>query len=1059
MTTYAFSSSNLHLEKAGIIPKPPKHHPFEELLMNGNAPIIQHGRNAHEKLLVLMVDFVRESPDDPYTTGDGTFQLEADSSYKITIGAPPHDKRYYEANLEALRLYYLAASLGSFNLSYDIWPHDGTAYTLPNKMSYYSPANASSSLFLSRMEEYFKASFELADSLDPEIDFSQYDHYMIIHAGSDWQHDVLGDTPCDIPSFYIHVATGKEAIVDNGTVTISHACNVPEAITQDIQISQSDSSSYVTGYGALNGVYAHEFGHSMGLVDLYNVRTFQPEVGVFDIMDSGGSSQIVLQGDNNSVYAVEGILPALPGAWSRIKMFEQDFRQRGILLDASEVGDNTLFDLKAAESKFESANPKPYFVKIPISNSEYVLLENRSVDPDNDGGTYFIGIDPNDPTNHDSPNKRVILAPTPAADNLYTPSYEYDYLLPSWVGASPSQYFDHPAIGGGILAWHIDDDVIYHSGTISDGEFVSNYANNSVNTIHSHRGIQVFEADGLPDIGNPYSYYWTGTPYEYFFKYRPIIDSDGYFDNWSNIPWKQTLSSISDPPLLSNHDAPSIYAIGINSIPTNFMQISISSLVWSGLTKLGTYQNLLALGPIVAGEIYGTDLPIISSDNIQYMTHEYDVPQHVDSWQNLYGSVAYETNEIFQPIVTSDIDQDGLGEYSIVSGNTVHWWEGFQTQSFSIPDSLITDAPLYYGQICVIPGQEKLYSVQVDPLDKTSLYSSIDIPHARIIGYYNYIYALSDDILYYLDIGEDGNLTIVDQYHLTGHFSQYEPIGFRNSDLAKPNLLFLMSDEGNLYRFDMLKQTLILKTKDYTAKKPTQLAIGKSSDGEFYITFAANQTCFAFDLDGVMKTGFPYLYDHVAFTPYGYPYIVNFPDLLCFLYPDDRGGFFAISRDGARNDSLSFFWNSDSKPYELFYETASHRLYNAYSDLNGNVFTSYMSGFDTNPIVWNGYRNQGSGFYRNSVDLPSDSGSFTAYIYPNPITKGYARIHTEHMIADAHLKIYDISGKLMQSVVVPKSDSYHAEKYIDMTKCSSGVYLCTAECSGHKVRFKIAVEK
>jgi hypothetical protein len=31
---------------------------------------------------------------------------------------------------------------------------------------------------------------------------------MIIHAGSDWQHDRMGDSPVDIPSFFIRV--GKE---------------------------------------------------------------------------------------------------------------------------------------------------------------------------------------------------------------------------------------------------------------------------------------------------------------------------------------------------------------------------------------------------------------------------------------------------------------------------------------------------------------------------------------------------------------------------------------------------------------------------------------------------------------------------------------------------------------------------------------------------------------------------------------------------------------------------------------------------------------------------------
>jgi len=52
------------------------------------------------------------------------------------------------------------------------------------------------------MEEYFKTALETADSSDQEIDFARYGHYMIIHSGSDWQHDIMGDTPSDLPSFF-----------------------------------------------------------------------------------------------------------------------------------------------------------------------------------------------------------------------------------------------------------------------------------------------------------------------------------------------------------------------------------------------------------------------------------------------------------------------------------------------------------------------------------------------------------------------------------------------------------------------------------------------------------------------------------------------------------------------------------------------------------------------------------------------------------------------------------------------------------------------------------------
>ncbi|MBM4398901.1 MAG: hypothetical protein FJ041_01035, partial [Candidatus Cloacimonetes bacterium] len=309
-----------------------KKHPYTHMLSHGmNEQRLKTKSVNYNKLLVIMVDFQEEINDDPLTTGNGKFQLVADPNYQITIGNAPHDKEYFEANLEALRYYYLAASHNCFSLEYDVYPKNQTAYTLPHPIRYYNPPDASSALFVSRVQEYFKTAFELADAIDPQIDFSAYSHFMIIHAGSDWQHDTKNDTPSDIPSFFIKVPQGKEAVVDNGTVLISYACNVPETISQDITTTEYDGVVYYTGYGALNGVLAHEFGHSMGLVDLYNTYNFYPMVGQFDIMDSGGSGLTPYGIDQNIL--VEGMLPCLPGAFSRMIMFEDYFQDNGLMLE------------------------------------------------------------------------------------------------------------------------------------------------------------------------------------------------------------------------------------------------------------------------------------------------------------------------------------------------------------------------------------------------------------------------------------------------------------------------------------------------------------------------------------------------------------------------------------------------------------------------------------------------------------------------------------------------------------------------------------------------------
>ena len=121
--------------------RPPRRHPHTQLL-NKQPASAPKSRDANfERLLVILVDFQAETTDDPNTTGNGKFLLEPDPNYLYSVGSPPHDRAYFQQNLEALRYYYLAASAGSYNLQYEVWPQTG-AYTLPKNICYYNPPGA-----------------------------------------------------------------------------------------------------------------------------------------------------------------------------------------------------------------------------------------------------------------------------------------------------------------------------------------------------------------------------------------------------------------------------------------------------------------------------------------------------------------------------------------------------------------------------------------------------------------------------------------------------------------------------------------------------------------------------------------------------------------------------------------------------------------------------------------------------------------------------------------------------------------------------------------------------
>jgi hypothetical protein len=101
--------------------------------------------------------------------------------------------------------------------------------------------------------------------------------------------------------------------------------------------------------------------------------------------------------------------------------------------------------------------------RVGLNDDEYLLLENRFLDPN-----AAIELDP-DPATH------VILGPR------YPNPLAYDSLLP----------------GGGVLIWHVDEFVIRRDFAL--------------NMDPSRRGLELIEADGLDDLGDPTSPFMLGS--------------------------------------------------------------------------------------------------------------------------------------------------------------------------------------------------------------------------------------------------------------------------------------------------------------------------------------------------------------------------------------------------------------------------------------------------------------------------------------------------------------------------------------------------------------------
>jgi M6 family metalloprotease-like protein len=1048
-------SGQAHASKQNVTKKlparAPKVHPYTHMLSSGQSKWDMPDKAmTNNKLLVILIDFQEELPDDPLTTGNGKFQLEPDPDYRTTIASPPHNREYFEENLRALKYYYLAASHNDFNLEYDVYPKEMPAYTLPNRMSYYSPPNASSALFLARIEEYFKHSFELADSLDPDIDFSVYGHFMIIHAGSDWQHDVFGDTPSDLPSFFIRAAPGKEAVVNNGSVLINKACNVPSTISQDFDSYDVNGDVYYTGYGALNGVMAHEFGHSLGAVDLYNVYNFQPMVGFFDIMDSGGAG--ITEDPGSPGVLIEGQLPALPGAFTRMVMFEDSYRQRGFLKDINQLTEmyslGDLISVSASSQKQTQTAIIQNLVKIPLSEHEYILIENRSVDPDNDGGTAILGALDN----------RVALHPTGFYDPNNLPTYEYDYLLPSFID------LDFNAIGGGILVWHVDENLLFNQGqTDSVGNFVSNFENNTVNYNYNRRGVRVIEADGLDDLGNVYSWLWTGTPYEYFHRYKPNLDANGWFLNWTNDDWRPVLNYESKPPLRDYQGHPSFYGFRDISQPSALMSFRLTAGAFDGIRPLGDPNAGQKPLPVINSQLSDNVLPVKRNNSIHF--YIYDPAVGIDDWRELINPIALADTTIVHTPIVSNANNDGFRE--VVLSN----WDGFSIIEFNddTPSVLSVSAPIYNTPLYAF---DKLFLpsaygyqtpdtlLQIPYQVQTVAEGKLAATDETLVSFNNYSMGTNSMLL----VHDPNSMHTLESYNFPELLFVHEPVIVKDS-LSGGYTYYVIGQSGDIYKCSQNTTQRIFHSNQHSIP-PTNLAISPIGGYSPCIVFAQGNRVYAMKHDGTLLPGYPVFLEGYTASPYSHIKIRLQNDRRTgnsseVIYIElDTGGIIAINADGSINNQNSIMDKKRYAPYHTYYIPDESKLFWFYINNNDYLMAAEQTDIEHFPFLWSGFRNGGTGMTKLRYYEPAPvSEQISAYVFPNPAKNGWLTLRVENPEGLVEFNVYDIAGKLLYKTSYSTDPVTYKDTQIDVSRFSSGVYLVSVKNSGQTKRLKFAVEK
>ena len=420
-------------------------------------------------VLIIRIGFETDvSGDLTSVTTDGDFRLEPDGA---RIDPAPHNKDFYESHLYGLSEYYRFQSGGKLTIAGQVLPvGQNDCYKLSDIADYGPGEGASWTIEL--LETLVIDMIEKADTeiINDDLAFTLADYdddndltYVIfVHAGSDWQSDIYRDSPNDIPTFFVTLGDSVQLQSfdsESGAQGALSECSIiPETTTQD-------------GYtGSIAGALYHEFGHSLGLPDVYDTSTGLPAAGIWDLMDSGPNLLANINFGTNEepdVETVSGLLPPSLSAWCKWYLG---------WINTGEATDGTSWNVPAvqvprteyvslySEPPYEFSLTSPQALIGGASPREFFLIENRWVPlessefPDEDDVGFLRDADTG------------VFLYLAGDENRNTGMY--DYFMPQ----------------GGLLVWHVDQALIEQ--------------NLEFNTINAgHQGLRLIEADGIRDIG------------------------------------------------------------------------------------------------------------------------------------------------------------------------------------------------------------------------------------------------------------------------------------------------------------------------------------------------------------------------------------------------------------------------------------------------------------------------------------------------------------------------------------------------------------------------------
>ena len=1000
------------------------------------------------KMCAVRVQFQYEQTDHDSTTGRGQFDMRDYLTFyteeRHGVDPAPHNREYFEKHLEALNNYYSFVSDGNLQIEGTVFPlKSDSVYTLDKSMSYYGSQEPAYGL-----GEFFHDALTLADQ-DDDIDWKTYDVFVIFHAGSDRQNDLgFPPTPHDFFTGFIILGEGVEVAHDS--VLIMEGMIMPETVSQDNRAN------------ALNAVMAHEFGHQLGLVDLYDSRTFTTFVGDFSLMDNNGfGTGVDLNFDRT--HAILGTIPIYPDAWSRAYLgFDE----------VVEIESGLNFAIKAAEQ----STPGTKIYKVPISENEYYLIENRQADFDQYPGA-------NLKADLDDSNGRipthVILGPAPGegfdTTQVAPVTGEYDFLIP----------------GSGLVIWHVDESIAWldydHDGINNFRDNDLQWYNFSNDTYHWDNVpfLRLMEADGIIDFGG--NYYTNYGRQEDLFQssgnnhFGPSTNpstranSGGYTGiDISDITGSDTLMYFDlaqelHTPGWPHHTDSAVFAPVLYDINGDGSE----EIFISGRTNLLGFKadGDFIIQPQVGSEIISIRNAVPPGPlNQQY---------HLDTLRALtyIGSGTIST-----PPTVFDLDGDNIAElvFGTSQGDVIFLkvtdqdHDGFadfvnyrDLTSFPITGSIVvTEADNTSPGYEVVVGSSNggVYILSADGATLNQTIGFNEVMQFSIASDFSYAYVLDRN-------GEEGDYDyFIHDLNNPAKFMLFsnEITGFSAGiiDTSGEVWLSAVSADGRLFTFasgsDRFGEYFENNPVDLNTPIVSKPVLFPSLSGteRSQLCFSGDNKLYVMNSNGTSVSEFPQKVDfHNKVEQIPAPPImadVTADGIPEFLVGTSTGEIFMLKSDGtlltksplaapgAISTSLAFAYNTVQRSIEGY-------LYTVTDD--GLIYSFTLP---SSRIASANYYTQADGgshhrnFQESLLSAQGQEGSLLAscYNYPNPASEQtYIRFEPS-VDVNANIRIYDLSGRLVYEDDMEAVGGMANEYMWELNNYPSGVYYCRLEVNG-----------